>query len=296
MLSGLACSTPAPEDTSWQVVENRHFVLYAQGAKVDGPATLLDLERFRAAVASAVGIRPRRLPRVRIVVFESARQAGGLLDGGWSSGFAATLPDGDVAVTSRGRPGLERLYVEAFLAGRAPHWYAQGMADLLSTLRVEDGLVTIGVPPRGYARKRRPPASEQQGEEAEEVTGSGLLTDEAWKPGAAERRRDYWLLTHYLFLASRTRAEGLREYLRLWRLGTPSTEAFEQAIGRPPDELYREEVARHLERGIRARTVPLSGYAPDEDLRVGPADADAVRTLLEGLRAWQARREPPPGR
>lgn len=292
----MACSTPAPEADPWVVLENGHFVLYGQGGEAEARGDLLRLERFRAAVAAAVGIRPPAEPRVRVVLFAGQRRAGGLLDGGWAKGFAANLSDGDVAVSALGRPGLERLYLEAFLSGRAPHWYAQGMADLLSTLRVEDGNVTIGVPPRGYARARRRKEERDAEGKTIEITGVQLVTDEPFTPGVDERRRDYWLLTHYLFLASRTRAEGLREYLRLWRLGVPSAEAFERAIGRSADDLYREEVARHAERGFTARTAPLEGSAPDEDVRPRPARAGEIRDLLGALRTWQARREPPPGR
>jgi hypothetical protein len=295
----LACGTP-PERNPWQVVENDHFVFYGQPGEAEVRATFLALERFRAAVEAGVGIRPPRKPRLRVVLFASSRAAGGILEGGWAGGFAANLGDGDVVVTSLARPRLERLYVEAILSGRAPYWYAQGMADLLSTLRVHDGNVTIGLPPRGYAKARPRAQVEEEAEESkagkqDEITGRMLVTDEGFKPGAPKRRRDYWMLVHFLLLASQERAEGLREYLRLWQLGVASPEAFENAIGRSAEDLYREEVARYAERGFKARSFPLVGYAPDVDARARPAEAAELRGLLEGIRAWQARHEAPAG-
>jgi hypothetical protein len=292
----LACST-SPEQSAFRVLENEHFVLFAQPDEPDARATFLALERQRAAIEAAVGIRPPRRPRLRVVLLAGPRTAGGMLDGAWGEGFVAKLEGGDVLVTSLGRPHLARLYVEATLAGRAPYWYAQGMADLLSTLRVHDGSVTIGLPPRGWSRARpRPPADDEEKERGggkETVTGTQLVTDEAFKPGVEKRRRDHWMLAHFLLLASAERERGLREYIRLWQLGVPSPEAFERAIGRSADDLYRGEVARYAERGFRARTFPLVGSSPDEDVKARPADAAELHALLAAVRAWQARHAAP---
>jgi hypothetical protein len=296
-LSALACASPPPEQGDWALLESRRLVLHAQLAEPRAREILAHLEAFRAAVEAAVGIRAPSSPRVRVVVFEGPRRAGGILAEGWARGFVASLADGDVLVTSRDASALPRLYVEGMLSGRSPYWYAQGMAALLSTLQVEQGAVTLGVPPKGYARKR--PAttkSEDDGEEKKEVTGLTLITDEAFKPGVEERDRDYWLLTHYLLLASPERANGLREYLRLWQAGVPSPDAFAQAIGRPADALYREEVARYAERGVKTLRVPLAEPAPESEIRTRPPAAGEVEGLLAALRSWQSRREPPPER
>jgi hypothetical protein len=289
-----ACASPPPEQTPWLVLENQHLLLYGQAGEEAARPALLELERFRAALEAGVGLRTPREPRVRIVLFASPRAAAGLLDGGWGPGFHAGLADGDVVVASLPKPALQRLYIEAMLAGRSPYWYAQGMADVLSTLHVEGERVTVGLVPRGYARTR--PRSEEVDEDGKKkkITGQMLVTDEGWKPDVEKRRPDHWLLAHYLLLASRERAEGLREYLRLWRLGIPSPEAFEQAIGSDPDALYQGEVARYAERGFKTRSYTMPGFAPDEDLRARPADPAEIGDLLAALRVAQARREPPP--
>jgi len=291
-----ACAAPAPEQAAWQVLENRHFVLYGALPEAEARAALIGLERFRAAVEAAVGIRPPREPKLRVMLFASPRAAGGLLEAGWAAGFVANLSDGDVVVTSRASPGLERLYIEVVLSGRSPYWYAQGMADLLSTLRVEGDTATIGVPPKGYGRARRRSQSKGEDSEKDDVTGLTLVTDESYKSGVADRRREHWLLAHYLLLASRERAEDLREYLRLWQLGVASPEAFERAVGRSADELYAGEVARYAQRGFQARTMALSRFEPDEELRLRATDPGEVRRLLSAVRGWQARRDPPPKR
>ena len=139
---------------------------------------------------------------------------------------------------------------------------------------------------RGWSRARpRPPAGDEEkgrGGEKETVTGTQLVTDEAFKPGVEKRRRDHWMLAHFLLLASAERERGLREYIRLWQLGVPSPEAFERAIGRWADDLYRGEVARYAERGFRARTFPLVGSSPDEDVKARPADAAELHALAHG--------------
>jgi hypothetical protein len=297
-LSAQSCAAPPPEQGGWALLESRHLALHAQLAEPRAREILADLDTFRAAVEAAVGIRAPRTPRMRIVVFESPRRAGGILAGGWARGFVASLADGDVLVTARDGAALPRLYVEGMLSGRSPYWYAQGMAALLSTLRVEEGAVTLGVPPRGYARKRPANTTTESDEEGKkrEITGLTLITDEAFKPGVEERDRDYWLLAHYLLLASPERANGLREYLRLWQSGVPSPDAFAQAIGRPADALYREEVARYAERGVKTLRVPLAEPAPEGEIRTRPPAAGEVEGLLAALRQWQSRREPPPER
>jgi hypothetical protein len=137
---------------------------------------------------------------------------------------------------------------------RAPTWYREGLAELISAFDVQESHVTIGgLPPAELSQYATLIADEKKGHPP-----GDLLSDVPARYTTEDRAR-VWLAAHYLMVANTERQNALREYFRAWSKGTPGPEAFAAAFGQPPAEFYRLEVARYGGRALAARQYNVGG-------------------------------------
>jgi hypothetical protein len=281
LLTGCA-STPAGRD--WRVVEGPALAIYTDGNAEAASELYLELERFRAATIWFTNLQKGNVGKVRIMTFRSGTDALPYLVDSEIGAWASMTVDGNLAVAKlegRNKPidrqTLKRDLVKMWMdhAGvRAPLWYREGLAELVSAFDVQEGTVTIGgLPPLELAQYPDLIADEKKGH------APGDLLSESPGRYTLEDRARVWLAVHYLMVANTERQQALREYFRAWSKGTPSADAFADAFGQPPAEFYRLEVGRYGTRALAARQFNVEGKIDPPTVR--DASKEEIERLTE---------------
>jgi hypothetical protein len=281
LLAGCA-STPAGRD--WQVIEGPAISLYTDGDIEVATDLYYELERFRGAAAWFTNLQKANVGKVRIMAFKSGTDALPYLIEKEIGAWASMTVDGNLAATKLqgqnkavDRQTLKRDLVKMWMdhAGiRAPLWYREGLAELVSAFDVQEKTVTIGgLPPFELTQYATLIADEKKGRPPGE-----LLSEQPGRYTLEDRAR-VWLAVHYLMVANTERQTALREYFRMWTKGTPGAEAFTTAFGQPPAEFYRLEVARYGTRALAARQFNVAGKL--EAPKVREASEEEITKLTE---------------
>jgi hypothetical protein len=280
---GAGCAgTPAARD--WRVVEGQTLAIYTDGSVEAARALYDELEHFRAAMVWFTNLGKAKLGKVRLMFFKSGTDAlPYLIDkeiGAWASvtatgslGVAKLSGDTRAADRQTLKRDLVKLWMDDARV-RAPLWYREGLAELISAFTIDGEGVTIGgLPPVELAEYAALIADQEKGH-----APGALLSEEPARYTLEDRAR-VWLVVHYLMVANVERQEALRKYFAAWAKGTPSAEAFAAAFGQPPADFYRLEVMRYGTRALAARKFGLEGKAPEPRVR------DASEEEIEKLTA-----------
>jgi hypothetical protein len=281
LLAGCA-TTPAGHD--WQVVEGPAMAIYTDGSVETATELYVELERFRGAAAWFTNLQKANVGKVRIMAFKSGTDAIPYLVEKEIGAWASMTVDGNLAATklegknkAGDRQTLKRDLVKMWMdhAGvRAPLWYREGLAELVSAFDVQEKSVTIGgLPPFELAQYAALIADEKKGH-----TPGDLLSETPGRYTVEDRAR-VWLAVHYLMVANTERQQALREYVRAWSKGTPSADAFAAAFGQPPAEFYRLEVGRYGTRALAARQFNIEGAIAAPKAR--EASSEEIEKLTE---------------
>ena len=281
LLAGCA-STPARHD--WEVVEGPALALYTDGNVETATDLYRELERFRGAASWFTNLQKANVGKVRIMVFKSGTDAIPYLIDKDTGAWASMTVDGNLAAAKlegknrlADRQTLKRDLVKMWMdyAGvRAPVWYREGLAELISAFDVQEKMVTVGgLPPFELAQYATLIADEKKGHPPGELLGE--------TPGryTVEDRARAWLAVHYLMVANTERQKALREYFRTWSKGASSADAFTSAFGQPPAEFYRLEVARYGTRALAARQFNIEGEVASPKVR--KASKEEIEKLTE---------------
>jgi hypothetical protein len=222
--------------------------------------------------------------KVRVMAFKSGTDAIPYLIDKEIGAWASLTTDGNLAVAKLAGQNkqadhqiLKRDLVKMWMdhAGvRAPTWYREGLAELISAFDIQETRVTIGgLPPVELTSYATLIADEEEGH------APGDLLSEVPARYTLEDRARVWLAVHYLMVANTERQGALREYFRAWSKGTPSAEAFASAFGQPPAEFYRLEVARYGGRALAARQYNVGGQIDPPSVR--EASSEEIEKLTE---------------
>jgi len=291
-LAGLPQFTAAQEDrlVGWNRFENTSFVAYSDAAESDVLEVLEELELVRAAVAQTPSLAlPEGRPKT-VAVMPGTRPA--FLDFTpyeTVAGFALQIDDSaaivmpvdsgrDSAPVVRHEFGHTLLFNPWFVY---PTWYAEGFAEVISTIAVDRKRLefVIGRRPGRYNRHIR------------DAIGWDLLLDARFDAHTLEDealiRAAYsqnWALVHFLTLGGQAEHRfQVERYFGAVNSGTPSPEAFRAAFETTPADLW----AGGLERYVRkppTRKVRFDPVLLDLDFVVTPAAADELGPLLRYLR------------
>lgn len=287
----LAAATPAQAD--WKRYENDYFVVYSQGKARNVENLVRELELFRAAALQVFSVRPPENAPKTVVVIAKTRQEYRELGGSDRiDGFARREGEQTLIVirgsgmTSRNMRAARHEYAHALLGYSKidyPNWYEEGFAELASLIEIDEESASfvlgqgtnrhIGMRGQGIA-----------------VPWNVLIEDDFTLhrlPGAAASNAygQAWLLMHFLAIGpDRDNARRLGTYLADVRRGTPSVDAFRNAFGRMPDDIWQNELQGYSEQlpyyRLRFRALTL-----DDDFVVEPAPVAEVESLLLHLQA-----------
>jgi hypothetical protein len=281
LLAGCA-TTPAGRD--WQIVEGPAIAIYTDGSVETASELYHELERFRGAAAWFTNLQKANVGKVRVMAFRSGTDAIPYLVDKEVGAWASMTVDGNLAAAKlegknrvADRQTLKRDLVKMWMdhAGvRAPLWYREGLAELVSAFDVQEKSVTIGgLPPLELAQYAALIADEKKGH------APGDLLGEVPARYTLEDRARVWLSVHYLMVANTERQTALRDYFRGWAKGATGPEAFAAAFGQPPAEFYRLEVARYGTRALAARQFNIEGAVSAPKVR--EASTEEIEKLTE---------------
>lgn len=317
---------PERGGSAWTELTSRHFVLQTDVASDEARATLTRFETLRAALADVLPPPPiEPSDRIEIVLFDRTKDFYELtgrsrnMNAYFAAHLAADLEAQPVLVlhddlADEGRVTFLHELAHRFIAQRfsdAPPWLNEGLAQLYSTLRIQDGKVTVGgsLPDADFSERpffwmswyengaqlqiptsKAPTVRELL--EADRSTFSLTAGDEAPSNAASERQTVFyaaaWKLVQLLMngpdQGSRVR---FQRFLAAIERGARAKQAFQAAF--PDSDMPALEALFHayltevrLSRAVTDYRSPSP--TPPEQERVMP-DAE-VHLLWARLRPW----------
>lgn len=338
LLPMVSSAREAPiEVADWAIYRTPHFEVMTTQPEEEIGALIEDISLFRSVVIALLGEGAEELgsSTVRFLVLDHPGDVQFLFGSAPGvTGFTRPSLSGDLMVV--GRPPARRTFalgnqvvfheyvhqlVQMRSHSRHPAWYAEGIADFLSTLeRRKDRIVLGDMPESRKLSVRREPSMSLR---------DVLETVSTWSLPEDRRSSFYaqsWLLVHHLLLAEDREelgfARSLATSLDAYDRGEPSLEAFTSSFSVSLHEFPRR-LERHLrrlptmeyplaafryqtryERQVltpRERTLLLARYTresnPDEALRMlqtlgagGGEDAEVLAAIAVTL-AWLNQRE-----
>jgi TonB family protein len=296
----LSAAGLARAEEHWIVARTAHFEMYSTASEKESKRTLVSLEQFRANFLSLLPLRNGAEPRTTVVLFDADRQfrpfkpiyqgkprddiAGYCLAGDDETVIALTsdLPD----LSEDPAKVIYHEYVHLLLRARDEHlplWLNEGLAELFSTFRVENGKVEYGVPIEshvGYLRHTglmsldRLVAVTPESPDYNESDRAGIFYAESWA------------FTHFLLCGEdRNNAKRLEQFMQLVAQDVGLERSFRVAFG--ADYRTEEDALRHYLDGGKYFTRQAPSVMPDVPISFRPATAFERDFALLNLR-WRA--------
>ncbi|MBS1856068.1 MAG: hypothetical protein JST11_11930 [Acidobacteria bacterium] len=272
---------PGVAHATWTVARTRNFEVYSN-APADVPRALASgLERLRAFLARQIGIVPPGT--VRVVCFASLSEFDDYRIRPAADGFSVMGPDGEYIVLHAAAPNDLRVPAHEYAhllihssGWNLPGWLAEGIAEVVSTVRFGEQYSFIGgdLPGRSHQLKTAAwiPPGELFG------SRSALENDPLRLPFYYA---ESWAVAETLIVSPRY-APHFPEFLAMLNQGSSSAAAIEGVYHTTADALFREARERVL-----SGMVPLP-LPPVEDgaaaVRVDAASPFEARLALAGLR------------
>lgn len=262
-----ACASPPLEERPWLEVQSAGFTIYTDLDRAQALAFSEDAELFRAVVTKLTNATPAPRVPTRVFVFSRrseyrpfAPRPGG--------GFFLPFLREHVVVVDASRPDrdareiLFHEYTHALLYNQGhplpPLWYAEGFAELMTTLRSDGDRVVVGAGPSLYAG----------------LTGFGLPLYKVLRARDLERFDGYerwefyrqsWEAVHYLLLGP-GKEQGdvgarLGRYILAVERGEDDEQAFSAAFGTSFEGFEDAVQAYHAAYRLPALVPPRSSFA-----------------------------------
>jgi hypothetical protein len=265
--------TPAAGGPAWQEITTEHFIIDTDLDPLEADATVHQLENLRKVMAEMVfGGEPPRGPRARVLALR--REEYGHFDRVYVGTFVSSVLFQPMLITSPGGDWdtfsadirkhelahyVSSLYVDIHLQ---PRWFAEGVADYLSTIRYDDrtGAVEIGHHPPEY----------QYLENLKQATSDELWAWDREEPYDALTARLYqtsWAALHYLF---DQRPADILDYERALARGEDPRKSWSQIFpdldGAGLDDAVRKYIHKRDYKITRATTPPAAVSAKSHPL------------------------------
>ena len=210
--------TSAAADGDWQQYENSHFTAYSNGSEEHATKILDSLEQFRAAaIQIPTFVIPEGRPKTLVILPATYEEFLTFAHYESVAGFAATLagrativmPASDPDINLRVVVGHEfahtLLFNEYF---KHPSWYAEGFAEIASSIVVDAKNNTFTIGARSDLRKRAAKPRIDWNDLIDSGFNAHTLGD---TDRTASAYAQDWLLVHYLIQNVLT-----RYHLILW--------------------------------------------------------------------------------
>ena len=250
LLSGPNAVARGVADQRWLEATTSNFTLFSTAPERETKALLQELEVFRQTVKAITNVNNFKegFP-TRVFYFHSGKAYAQFKREPDEGGYVIPSLREIFLVLGPGKHnfhGKEKIYhdyVHFMLRSRGiydyPHWYEEGLADMLSSIRIERDKVLVARVPISRSKDLQPDAFKPL------PAIMGVLNTAAWTP--AEQRLFYaqsWALVHYLHAGSRVgftaRDQQMSKYVALFNAGKISDVAFRQAFNVSYQQLGQE--------------------------------------------------------
>jgi tetratricopeptide (TPR) repeat protein len=289
VLLSLLAAAPAVAEELWErrwlEVRTTNFVLTSALQEKRSLEVARELETFRRAVEHVTNIgelaggTPTQvylLPN-RIVEWGLTRTTGSYLIASMGGNTLVAAPQPSRWLELALRHDYSHFLVRRGARFAYPSWYDEGLADLLSTLRVENGVLEFGRAPEARARCLSEPWIG-----FERVLGTTNANRLSGR-GAGMFYAQSWLLVHHLLLGRKGGdvAGETERFLALLQAGSPPQDAFEEAFALKVAHLDRV-LRRYLRRLPYVKTRVADPFVV-VDARARPLAPDEVAARLGRL-------------
>lgn len=294
-LLGMTAHAGDGNDEQWFEVQSPHFDLLTNGGEKAGRDLALQFEQLRSAFTQLFATRPVAKPvPLQIIALRSSKQISEysrLYQGKpiRSTGFCLRSADRDYIVLDLG--ALNRWetviheYAHLFIAAGMPDlpaWFNEGLAELYSTIRIDDKQAILGRPPESALdvlhNESLMPISELF-----KVDHDSAVYNEDRDPRSIFYAES-WLVVHYLW--DHNQMEQAQRYLQLIHQRMAVNQAVKQAFDIDPDQFDRV-LQKYSRSPMELVRVPLHPEAQQTRLSVKPVSALYATTILAGLHAHQ---------
>ncbi|HEV8038660.1 MAG TPA: hypothetical protein VGP62_07340 [Bryobacteraceae bacterium] len=147
----LCISVNAQPTPTFRLTRSEHFELYSQGADVAARPALIWFEQLRAFYLQKSGLDPESLRPVRVIAFRSPNEYQPYRPNLASDGHFIGTENRDyivmAAIDAGQFPTAAHEYAHSILHSAGLHfppWFAEGLADFFSTVRINDRGCTLG--------------------------------------------------------------------------------------------------------------------------------------------------------
>lgn len=282
-------------EAQWFEVHSPHFDLLTDSGEKTGRDLALQFEQLRSAFTQLFATRPAPKPvPLQIIALRNSKQISQysrLYQGKpiRSTGFCLRSADRDYIVIDLG--ALNRWetviheYAHLFIAAAIPDlpaWFNEGLAELYSTIRIDDRQAILGRPPESALdvlhNESLMPLSELF-----QVDHDSAVYNEDRDPRSIFYAES-WLVVHYLW--DHNEMEQAHRYLQLIRQRMPVEQAVKQAFDIDPDQFDRilQKYSRSRMELVR---VALHEEREQASLSQKPVSGLYATTVLAGLHAHQ---------
>jgi tetratricopeptide (TPR) repeat protein len=252
LLLGLALlPAVASADQSWVKATSTNFEVYTTAGEPKAREAALYFEHVNSFLVKALGTTRSGQGRVRVIVFQSAREYKPYQPGEGRLAYAGGIPGSDQIVMQGMAPDQYFIAVHEYVHillkpfKKAPLWFNEGLAQVYQTLRPAGGKIIVG---------DLIPGALDYLDQAKWLDLETLCAVDRNSPyytgdnsHAGIFYTESWLLTHMLF-AGRKYGAGFSELKRQILAGTPAEEAFQSAFGETMWHVY-SDLRRYAEGG-----------------------------------------------
>jgi tetratricopeptide (TPR) repeat protein len=285
-----ALCLPAPilaadaSDPAWQLARSPHFEVYAQSSGERAAAVLQHFEQLRAFFLEQSGSKNPATPPVRVIVFASPDQYQPYrLRANSDAYYVGSLDQNYIVMGAGPRDFGIAAHEYAHLILRASNlqlapWLTEGLAELYSTLRMDDRGTELGGPLSARLETLRlrawMPLAELTALSADTVQHQERGTNNLFYA-------ESWALTGMLAL-SPGYAAGFQQFVARAAAGSSGLEALTQSYGKSADAIARDLRAWVGQRaGSPVQLPPVSRESMA--VEVSPVSPLASRMLLAQL-------------
>jgi TPR repeat protein len=245
LLAAILAMGSAHAAEHWIVAKTQHFELYSDASEDESRSILVGLENFRANFLRVMPIGNASEPQAKVVVFrrDSEFDAYRPLYQGKPrdvAGYFLSNPDEvTIAMTTDSRSAeadprevIYHEYVHLLVDTRKAHypvWLNEGLAEVFSTFRMDDGKVVFGEPKNQHVALLQQSSLWPLSRLFAVTLGSPDYNEDA---RAGTFYAESWALTHYLlFGADQTNSAKLSRFAQLLDAGNDVPTAFHDAFG-----------------------------------------------------------------
>ena len=291
----IACVATAfsAEENNWSHYENDFFVAYSNASQDNVAEILGSLEQFRAAAFQIPSfVVPAGRPKTLVILpathdefqkfahYDTVAGFSTMLAGRPSIVMPANNPDIDLRVVIGHEFAHTLLFNDFF---KHPSWYAEGFAEIASSIDVDFDNRTFTIGARKDLRKK---ASKP------EIGWNNLIDDsfDAHAVGNMDRTASAyaqdWLLVHFLmFNESADYFSELNRYIASLNNGISSIDAFQDAFGRTAEDFWENDLQDYLQE-IENREFSYDPSREDLDFTVTSAIDNELQPILKFLKDY----------